>query len=1215
MAGLPILEWRDEIMAAVRDHPVVVVAGETGSGKSTQLPQMCLDAGRGTDRMIGHTQPRRIAARAVAERVAEELGTEVGGLVGYAVRFTDRVGPRTRVKVMTDGILLNEVHRDRDLSRYDTIIVDEAHERSLNIDFLLGYLHRLLARRTDLRVVITSATIDTARVAAHFEDAPVISVEGRSYPVEVRYRPYDDETSDEVQAVADAVGELTATGPGDVLVFLSGEREIRDTTDALARSPDPALAGIEVLPLYGRLSAAEQHRVFAPHDGRRVVLATNVAETSLTVPGIRFVVDPGTARVSRYSTRTKVQRLPIEAVSRASADQRAGRCGRVAPGICVRLYGEEDFLARPAFTEPEILRTNLASVVLQMAALRLGDVADFPFVDPPDRPAVQDAVLLLQELGAFSRSASGGAPRITPLGRRLAQLPIDPRLGRMLLEGERLGCAQEVAVIAAALSIQDPRERPADRSEAWQEKHGRFAGEQSDFLSYLALWDYLQEQQRLTSSSAFRRLCRADFLNYLRVREWQDLVAQLGRAVTLPGSRGAAPRTVHRALLAGLLSQIGMRDREAREYRGARGTRFTIAPGSMYAKKMPAWVMAAELVETNRLWARVVAPVRPEWAEQLAGDLATRSYGEPWWDARRGQAMTAERVALYGLPIVAGRPVPCARVNRPGARDIFVHHALVLGDCRGEHPFLAANRRMLEDVFALEERARRRLAIGEHELFDLYDARVPDDIVTVDAFDHWWSGQPDDALTFEPQELMAPGAAVDPGDFPSAWRQDDLVLPLTYRFDPTAPDDGITVHIPLAALDRVAPEGFDWLIPGWRDELVTALIRTLPKAVRRNFVPAPDFARRFLHVAHPGDGPLLERLEAVLPPMTGDPIPPGSWRPEQLPAHLRATFAVHDADGRVTAQGEDLRALQRHTAPLVREAIVAALPGIERSGERRWEFGTIPAEMAHGVARGYPALVDEGETVGLRVMATTAEQRAAMWSGTRRLLRLATGVAPRSLQRDLPPSTALSLARAAAWWPPTALLDHCIDAAVDELLSERGGPVRDEQGFEDLRAFVAPRLRPRATAVARDAIEDVALAATLAQRLAGATSPRLRAAVEDMERQLGGLVPPEFPRSPGATRLGDVHRYLRGIERRLDKLPEDPHRDARAMATVHALEDEHERLVRALSSPVERAEARRLRWMLEELRVGLFAESLQPAYRVSEARVRRAFAQLASTRG
>ncbi|MFL5882405.1 MAG: ATP-dependent RNA helicase HrpA, partial [Actinomycetota bacterium] len=720
---LPVSQRRDEIAKAIRDHQVVVVAGETGSGKTTQLPKICLELGRGTRGMIGHTQPRRLAARTVAERVAAELGTELGGVVGYQVRFTDRVGRDTRVKLMTDGILLAELERDRSLRRYDTIIIDEAHERSLNVDFLLGYLHRLLPRRPDLRLIITSATIDPERFSRHFGGAPVVEVSGRTYPVEVRYRPVGlepDDDRDQTQGILDAVDELCRKGPGDVLVFLSGEREIRDTADALRghnfpRSP----GGVEVLPLYARLAAAEQHRVFRAHDRRRVVLATNVAETSLTVPGIHYVVDPGTARISRYSHRSKVQRLPIEPISQASANQRKGRCGRTADGICIRLYSGEDFAARPEFTDPEILRTNLASVILQMTSLRLGDMAAFPFIDPPDRRSVKAGVDLLEELGALDGS------RLTPVGRRLAQVPADPRLARMLLEAGRQGCAREVLVIVAALSIQDPRERPADSQERADELHRRFADNGSDFLTWLNLWRYLHEQQSALSSNQFRKLCRAEFLNYLRVREWQDLHGQLRSAARDLGIRlnraEAEPDAdrIHTALLSGLLSHIGLLEerekersgsgrRPMREYLGARGAKFAIFPGSGLARKNPQFVMAGELVETSRLWARQNAAIKPEWAERLGADLVKRSYSEPHWSKKRAAVLAHERVTLYGVPLVADRLVSYGKVDAPLARELFIRHALVYGEWASRHRFLETNRRLLEQAEELEHRARRR---------------------------------------------------------------------------------------------------------------------------------------------------------------------------------------------------------------------------------------------------------------------------------------------------------------------------------------------------------------------------------------------------------------------------------------------------------------------------------------------------------------------------
>ncbi|MGH8999656.1 MAG: ATP-dependent RNA helicase HrpA, partial [Acidimicrobiia bacterium] len=841
-ADLPITARKDEILAALAAHQVVIVSGETGSGKSTQLPKMCLEAGRGTRGRIGHTQPRRIAARSVAERIAAELGGEVGGLVGYAVRFTDRVGPLTRVKVMTDGILLAEIHRDRMLSAYEVIIVDEAHERSLNVDFLLGYLKQLLPRRTDLSVVITSATIDTERFSDHFGGAPVVEVSGRAYPVELRYQPLveadesgDDEVvRDQTQAIADAVVELSGEGPGDILVFLSGEREIRDAADALAALDLP---DTELLPLYARLSAAEQHRVFARHRGRRVVLATNVAETSLTVPGVRYVVDPGTARISRYSRRTKVQRLPIEPVSQASANQRAGRCGRVAPGICIRLYSEDDFAARPAFTEPEILRTNLASVILQMAAIGLGDVSAFPFVDPPDARNIKDGVALLEELGAFDPSATNPKKRLTRLGRRLARFPVDPRLGRMVLESERHGCLHEVMVVAAALSIQDPRERPADHRGAADEAHSRFADDDSDFLGYLRLWEYLGERQDALSSNQFRKLCRSEFLNYLRVREWQDIYAQL-RQLTKdfgfrPNTAPADPGQVHLSLLAGLLSHVGVRSGSGptADYEGARGARFAVAPGSVLFKRSPRWIMAAELVETNRLWARINARIQPEWAERLGTHLVKRTYSEPHWDARRGAAMAYERVTLYGLPLVTSRRTGYGPIDPAASRSLFIRCALVEGDWRPHHGFTARNQALVERVRALASRVRRAdLLVDDEVLFDFFDQRLPSHVVSVRHFESWWkqerAARPA-LLDFTWDLLIDPAiGSIDEHAYPDSWTAAGTALPLTYAFQPGSPDDGVTAHVPLALLDGLDPGQFEWGIPGQRLELVTALIRS-----------------------------------------------------------------------------------------------------------------------------------------------------------------------------------------------------------------------------------------------------------------------------------------------------------------------------------------------------------------------------------------------------
>ncbi len=1224
-AELPISARRDDILAAVRDAQVVIVAGETGSGKTTQLPKICLELGRGVRGAIGHTQPRRIAARTVAERIAEELGVELGTAVGYQVRFTERAGQDTAVKVMTDGILLAEIQHDRMLRRYDTLIIDEAHERSLNIDFLLGYLKQLLPRRPDLKLIITSATIDPERFSRHFEDAPIVEVSGRTYPVEVRYRPPADDV-DQVQAISAAVDELATEGPGDVLVFLSGEREIRDTADALRRSVPETT---EVLPLYARLSAAEQHRVFAPHAGRRIVLATNVAETSLTVPGIKYVVDPGTARISRYSARTKVQRLPIEPVSQASADQRKGRCGRTSDGVCIRLYGEEDFESRPRFTEPEVQRTNLASVILQMTALDLGDVAAFPFVDAPDRRSIADGVALLHELGAL---ADG---KLTPVGRQLAQLPIDPRLGRMVLAADRNGCLHEVLVITAALSIQDPRERPAEHQEAADTAHRRFADPGSDFLTLLALWNYLEARQDELSSSAFRRLCKAEFLHYLRVREWQDLYGQLkqvakqlGIAVnTAPGD----PRMIHRSLLAGLLSHLGMREdtgtggppaggrsgsggreRRSREYAGARGARFAVWPGSALAKQPPRWVVAAELVETSRLWARTVAKIEPEWAEALAGHLAVRIYSEPHWSKRRAGVVATERVTLFGLPIVVGRTVDYAGVDPELARELFIRHALVEGDWETRHAFFAANRALLSDVEELEHRVRRRdIVVDDQALYDFYDARIPADVVSGRHFDAWWkqARRATPELLTLTRDLLVP-SDVDTGDRPVEWRQGPLTLPLAYRFEPGAADDGVTVEVPLETLNRVRPDGFDWQVPALREELVTGLIRSLPKPLRRNFVPAPDVARAVLARLEPGAEPLVEALARELRRLSGVDVPVTAFDWSKVPAHLRTTFRVVDGE-RTVAQGKDIEELQRRLGRTVRDVLADAARALEREGLRSWTVGTVPRTFAAGEVVGYPALVDEGDTVALRVLPTETEQAAAMWAGVRRLLLLGAPSPVKYVSGRLDGRTKLALTQN-PHGSLAALLADCSAAAVDEILAEAGGPPWDAEGFAKLADRVRTELAERVLELLRAAQQVLAVWGPLTARLDEPVPPPLRPAYEDVRAQVAGLVGPGFVAGTGRRRLADVRRWLAAAEHRLDRLPGDTARDATRTARVHAVEAELASFVAGLPPARRDTDAvRQLRWMVQELRVNVFAQVLGTPYPVSEQRIYRAMDALA----
>ncbi len=1226
-AELPISARRAEIAAAIRDHQVVIVAGETGSGKTTQLPKICLQVGRGDAGVIGHTQPRRLAARTVAERIAEEMGTQVGGAVGYKMRFTDRVGPQTRVKLMTDGILLAEIQSDRELRQYDTLIIDEAHERSLNVDFLLGYLKRLLPRRPDLKVVVTSATIDPDRFSRHFADAPVVEVSGRTYPVEVRYRPVadeaDDRDRDQVEAICDAISELRAEAPGDVLVFLSGEREIRDTAEAVRRMNLP---DTEVLPLYARLSAADQHKVFAPHGGRRVVLATNVAETSLTVPGIKYVVDPGTARISRYSHRLKVQRLPIEPVSQASANQRKGRCGRTSDGICIRLYSEEDFLARPEFTDPEILRTNLASVILQMAGLGIGELADFPFLDPPDRRQVRDGVALLHELGALQPDEPDPRKRLTPLGRRLAALPVDPRLARMVLEADRNGCVREVLVITAALSIQDPRERPVDHQQAADDSHRRFADPTSDFLAYLNLWNYLQEKQRALSSSAFRRMCRAEYLHYLRVREWQDLFGQLRQVARGMGIRlNDAPadgKQVHLSLLAGLLSHVGLRDPDKQDYLGARGARFALWPGSALFKKPPRWVMAAELVETSRLWGRDAARIEPDWIEPLAGHLVQRSYSEPHWDARRGAVMAYEKVTLYGLPVVPSRRVGYARIEPALSREIFIRHALVEGDWQAHHRFLAENQRLVEGAEELEHRARRRdIVVDDEAVFDFYDARIPADVVSARHFDRWWKTarreQPD-LLTFSRSLLVAEGAGgVSEQDYPDVWRREGLELALSYRFEPGADDDGVTVSVPLAVLNRVRGEDLERHVPGLRHDVVTALLRALPKDVRRRLGPAPDLARELLPGLEPDGRPLADALAWQVLRLTGVEVSPDDVDLTRLPPHLRMRYRVVDADGRELATGRDLAALRDRLQRRLQATLADAAPELEVGGQTSWTFGSLPTvverRLGDHAVQGFPALVDEGRSVGVRILASAVEQRRSMWSGTRRLLMLGLPSPVKPVLSQLPNRTKLALTHAPHSGAP-ALFDDCLTCAADFLVAEAGGPAWDADAFARLRAQVQGDLVGTVLAVVGEVADVLAVRQDVQERLAPLTAPVLAPSVADVQEHLARLVYPGFVTATGRRRLRDVVRYVRGVAHRLDKLTDDPLRDQQRMVGVHRVEQEYADLVAGLP------QARRgdddvvaVRWMLEELRVSVFAQVLGTARPVSEKRIYRAMDDVVNT--
>ncbi|MFF0745613.1 ATP-dependent RNA helicase HrpA [Streptomyces sp. NPDC004111] len=1243
--NLPVSQKKDEIADAIRDHQVVIVAGETGSGKTTQIPKICMELGRGVRGMIGHTQPRRIAARTVADRIADELRTPLGEAVGWKVRFTDQVNPEsTFVKLMTDGILLAEIQTDRELRAYDTIIIDEAHERSLNIDFLLGYLAQLLPRRPDLKVVITSATIDPERFARHFggfasvdmensedgaqQSAPIVEVSGRTYPVEVRYRPLLEEDSedsdrDQITAIADAVDELQSEGPGDILVFLSGEREIRDTADALNKRKLPLT---EVLPLYARLSHAEQNRVFQRHTGRRIVLATNVAETSLTVPGIKYVIDPGTARISRYSHRTKVQRLPIERISQASANQRKGRCGRTSDGICIRLYSEDDFLTRPEFTDAEILRTNLASVILQMTAAGLGEIEKFPFIDPPDHRNIRDGVQLLQELGALDPHEKDPKKRLTPQGRKLSQLPVDPRLARMVLEADKNGCVREVMVIASALSIQDPRERPVEKQQQADQNHARFKDETSDFLSFLNMWRYIREQQKERGSSSFRRMCKQEYLNFLRIREWQDIYAQLRSVAKQMGihlNEEDAPETsVHTSLLAGLLSHIGLKDTEKNEYLGARNAKFAIFPGSALFKKQPRFIMSAELVETSRLWARVNAKVEPEWIEPLAQHLLKRTYSEPHWEKDQAAVMAYERVTLYGVPIVAQRKVNYGRIDAEVSRDLFIRNALVEGDWRTHHKFFADNRKLLTEVEELEHRARRRdILVDDETLFDFYDRRIPDHVVSGAHFDSWWKHkkrEEPELLDFEREMLINEKAAgVTKDDYPDSWRQGPLKFRVTYQFEPGADADGVTVHIPLQVLNQVTDEGFDWQIPGLREEVVTELIRSLPKPIRRHYVPAPNYAQRFLDRAVPLQEPIHFTLARELQKMVGVPVSAADFDLSRIPDHLRITFRIVDERRKKLAEDKDLEALRLKLRPKARQALSKAAAAtaersggetIERSGLTDWTIGTLTkvfeTKRAGQPVKAYPALVDKGTSVAVQLFDSEAEQRQAMWAGTRRLVLLNIAVNPAKFASDKLTNQQKLALSSNPHGSIQALFDDCATAATDKLIADHGGPAWDEESFRKLYDKVRADLVDTTVRTVGQVQQVLAAWQACERRLKSTRSPVLLANLADVRKQLDALMPAGFVTKTGLKRLPNLMRYLVAADRRLQQMPTGAQRDTARMEKVHEMQDEYAWLLEQLPQgrPVPQ-EVREIRWMIEELRVSYFAHALGTAYPVSDKRI------------
>lgn len=1332
---LPVSQRRDDIASAIRDHQVVVVAGATGSGKTTQIPKICLELGRES---IGHTQPRRIAARTIAERIADELGSELGGLVGYQVRFTDKVGKDTRIKLMTDGILLNEIHRDRTLKKYDTIIIDEAHERSLTVDFLLGYLKQLLPKRPDLKVIITSATIDPESFARHFADAagepaPIIEVSGRTYPVEIRYRPLrpdapDDDSGahpvvqdirpalrknsgrspqksqnvlhnrreaggddglDLFDGINAALDELARETPGDVLVFLSGENEIRDAEDAIRARNLPAT---EVLPLYGRLSSADQHKVFGKAGAgtkRRIVLATNVAETSLTVPGIRYVIDAGTARISRYSVRSKIQRLPIEPISRASANQRSGRSGRTSDGIAIRLYSEDDFESRPEYTEPEILRTNLAAVILQMISLGLGDIAEFPFLQPPDSRGVKDGLDLLTELGAIRRgslreplgavepgakaisglrrdpSADGRPGRratdavtITKIGRQLAGMPIDPRLGRMVIESGKHGVTREVMAIVAGLSIQDPRERPLEKRPQADQAHARFTDKTSDFVTLLNLWNYTRLKEKELSSSAFRRLCRAEYLNYLRIREWGDvyrqlkrMAKQLGLTVNEPrgGATGADAAAIHRSLLAGLLSQIGIRDeqkgdkkkQQRGDYLGARQVRFTIFPGSALAKKQPAELMSAELVETSRLFARMNAAIDLSWAEPIAGDLAKKSHSEPHWEKRQGSAVVYERVTLYGVPIVARRRVQLSRIDPELARELFIRHALVDEDgapdswraagnrTNSAFDFLRKNEELRHDLSEVEERTRRRdILFDDEAVYGFYDRVLPAEVTDVRAFESWWKkarAETPDLLTMTRKELAVDVQLPEEtagrleGGYPQFWFQSDQRLTLSYRFEPGADDDGVTVQVPIALLPRLDPAGFDWQVPGVRAELVAALIKSLPKAIRRNVVPAADWAHRLLLDA-PAEGSdevsLREYLATQIQRQTYTPVSVDDFDLDRIPQHLQITFAVIGENGTRIAASKDLDGLKHKLSTRTRESVAKAhvhTPNaIERGGITTWDFDELPRVLdtmqSGNTIRAYPALIDEGASVAIRLMAMPGDQAREHRRGVLRMLQLAIPAPTGYVQEHLTTAEKLALSRSP--YPSTnALFADCLLACADELLGERDVrtrteflKVRDELSATIVESlFAAVGLVSTVLTAARDAEKAISAASNIA----------LIAPLADAREQLGALVFPGFVGRTGLAQLRRLPVYLAGITHRVAKLAENPNRDRAWLTEVQTATERYRAAGGELPpQPDAPAGLTHARWLLEELRLSLFAQHLPTTEPVSLKRISKLLADL-----
>ena len=1216
---LPVSQKKDDIKQAIANNQVVIIAGETGSGKTTQIPKMCLELGRGVDGYIGHTQPRRLAARSVANRIAEEMQCELGQQVGFKIRFSDQVSDNSYIKLMTDGILLAEIQQDRYLNQYDTIIIDEAHERSLNIDFILGYLKNLLPKRPDLKVIITSATIDPERFSKHFDDAPIIEVSGRTFPVEVRYRPTTEINKDEMEAdgdqlqgIFDAVDELCDEGPGDILIFMNGEREIRDTADALSKRN---LKGTDVLPLYSRLSNAEQNRIFAPHSRRHIILATNVAETSLTVPGIRYVIDPGTARISRYSYRTKVQRLPIEPISQASANQRKGRCGRIEAGICIRLYSEEDFNSRPEFTDPEILRTNLASVILQMLGLGLGDMQQFPFVQAPDSRNINDGLTLLEELEAIKPAKRHKKTELTKSGRSLSRLPVDPRLAKMVLTADGLGALREVIIIVAALSIQDPRERPQEKRGAADEKHGRFDDPDSDFIAFLNLWNYLEEQQSELSNSQFRKLCQKDFLAYMRIREWQDIVYQLSTVCNEMGMKAttnvADSERIHQSLLSGMLSHIGFKD-EKQIYKGARNSQFHIFPGSGLFKKSPKWIMSAELVETSKLYARINARIDLKWVEGFAQHLVKRSYSEPHWEKKPGAVIAFEQQTLYGLLIVNKRRCVYSNIDPKVSRELFIRTALVEQELGQNEGFLQYNQELIEDIQVLENKSRRRdILVDEQTLFEFYDKKIPEDVNNRAAFNKWWKGQKQKDKRFlhmSREELMQHGADhVTEFDYPDTWQQENLLLPLAYHFDPGQAVDGVAVQIPVALLNQVQETGFDWHIPAFRHELICALIKSLPKTIRRNFVPAPNYADAVLAAIEPMQGNLIDAISTRLLRMTGVRVEPDAWDLSTLAPHLRLQFEVRDEHDKLLARGLNLSKLKAQLQGKVTDTLSkVADKGIEKADLTEWSFGELPSsyvkKQGQYEIKAFPALVDKKDSAAVELFDNEHKARQAHQQGLRRLVLLNVPSPIKYLQQNLPNKSKLGL-----YFNPFGkvndLIDDCIAAAVDSLLTKYGN-IRTADAFEKAKEQIRGELGDTVVEIATQVEQVLSIAHGLNKRMKGRVDLTMITAHGDIKSQLQSLVFKGFVSQHGAAKMTDLIRYLKAIERRLEKLPVDPNRDRLCVLELEKVAEQYQKLANKIPKgmPIPE-EISAIFWMQQELRVSLFAQTLGTPYPVSAKRV------------